>query len=108
MKEILHRQNSCPFLAKFLPASLLGVCAGYCQRALVDESAIVRTQMGTLKDLRWSQCMGRLIRYHPVTVTVHKEKKVSIFVKSDVFGKRLDLKVTPLYKNCNRVVIRPL
>jgi hypothetical protein len=22
----------------------------------------------------WSQCMGRLVRYHPVTVTVWKQK----------------------------------
>jgi hypothetical protein len=29
-----------------LPASLLGVCAGYCKRALVDESGMIRTQMG--------------------------------------------------------------
>jgi len=35
------------FLAKFLPASLLGVSAGICQRALVDESGMIRTQMGT-------------------------------------------------------------
>jgi hypothetical protein len=25
------------FFTRFLPASLLGVCAGICQRALVDE-----------------------------------------------------------------------
>jgi hypothetical protein len=30
-----------------LPASLLGMSAGYCQRALVDESGMFRTQMGT-------------------------------------------------------------
>jgi hypothetical protein len=29
------------------PASLLGVFAGICQRALVDESGKIRTQMGT-------------------------------------------------------------
>jgi len=45
MKEILRRQNSLPLLAKFLPSSLLGISAGYCQRALVDESAMTRTQM---------------------------------------------------------------
>jgi hypothetical protein len=46
LKEILCRQNSRPFLPKFLPASLLGVSAGYCQRALVDESGIIRNQVG--------------------------------------------------------------
>jgi len=29
------------------PASLPDVSAGYCQRALVDESGMIRTQMGT-------------------------------------------------------------
>jgi hypothetical protein len=47
MKEILRRQNSRPFLTKFLPGPLLGASVGYCQRALVDESRIIRTQMGT-------------------------------------------------------------
>jgi hypothetical protein len=28
------------------PASLLGVCAGNCQRALVDESGMIRILMG--------------------------------------------------------------
>jgi hypothetical protein len=28
------------------PALLQGGCAGYCQRALVDESGMIRTQMG--------------------------------------------------------------
>jgi hypothetical protein len=43
---ICHWQNSWPFLTKFLPASLLGVSAGYCQRAVVDVSGMIRTQMG--------------------------------------------------------------
>jgi hypothetical protein len=34
-------------LAKFLLASLLGVSAGVCQRALMDESGMIRTHMGT-------------------------------------------------------------
>jgi hypothetical protein len=37
--------KSQPFLTKFLPDLLLGVSVGYC-RALVDESAMIRTQMG--------------------------------------------------------------
>jgi hypothetical protein len=47
MKEILCRQNTRSFLAKFLPASLLGVSDGYCQRALVDESVMIRSLWGT-------------------------------------------------------------
>jgi hypothetical protein len=46
MKEILRRQNSRPFLAKFLPASLPGVSPNICHTALVDESGMIRTQMG--------------------------------------------------------------
>jgi hypothetical protein len=46
MKEMLRWNNSRPFLAKFLPAYLLYVSAGYCQRALVDESGMIRIQMG--------------------------------------------------------------
>jgi hypothetical protein len=38
--------NLSTFLAKFLPASLLGASAGICQKALVDESGMIRTQMG--------------------------------------------------------------
>jgi hypothetical protein len=45
MREILRQKNSRPFLAKFFPASLLGVSADYFQRALVDESGIIRTHM---------------------------------------------------------------
>jgi hypothetical protein len=38
--------NERAFLAKLLPASLLDVSAGIFQRALMDESGIIRTQMG--------------------------------------------------------------
>jgi hypothetical protein len=51
MKEILRPQKSRPFLAKFISASLLGVSAGYCHRALMDESGMFRTQMETLNRL---------------------------------------------------------
>jgi hypothetical protein len=37
---------SLTFLAQFLPTSILGVSAGYCQRAQVCESGMIRTQMG--------------------------------------------------------------
>jgi hypothetical protein len=35
------------FLQVFFPASLLGVSADICQRALVDKSGIIRTRLGT-------------------------------------------------------------
>jgi hypothetical protein len=34
------------FFAKFLPASLQGVCFGICKTTLVDERGMIRTQMG--------------------------------------------------------------
>jgi hypothetical protein len=46
MKEILVGQIQWPYVSTFFPASLLGVCAGYCQEALVGESGFIRTQMG--------------------------------------------------------------
>jgi hypothetical protein len=48
---------SCPVL----PALLLGVSAGICQRALVDELGMIRTQKGTF------------VCYHPITVTSTSE-----------------------------------
>jgi hypothetical protein len=46
MTEILCPAKLTDFLAKFLPALLLGVSSGICQRAVVDESGMIRTQMG--------------------------------------------------------------
>jgi hypothetical protein len=46
------------------------VSAGYCQKALVDESGIIRAQMGTHNGWKWSQCVGCLVWYHPITVTI--------------------------------------
>jgi hypothetical protein len=43
MKEIFGRQNS----HKVSPDSLLGISADICQRYLVDESGMIRTQMET-------------------------------------------------------------
>jgi hypothetical protein len=47
MTEILRQQNERTFLAKFLPASLLGVTAYTCQGTLVGISEIIRTQIWT-------------------------------------------------------------
>jgi hypothetical protein len=47
--------------------SLLGVSAGYCQRALVDKSGMITTQKGTRNRSENGRiCMGRFVRYHPV------------------------------------------
>jgi hypothetical protein len=43
MKEIFRWYNSRTFLAKFFPALLLGVSAGYRQRTLVDELGMIIT-----------------------------------------------------------------
>jgi hypothetical protein len=47
---------------------LLGFSARNYQKALVDESGMMRTQMGSTMDHKWSQFMGHLLRYHAVTV----------------------------------------
>jgi hypothetical protein len=49
--------------------TLLGVSAGCCQRAVVDEARMIRTWMRLTIDQKWSQCMRRIVRYHPVIVT---------------------------------------
>jgi hypothetical protein len=46
MKEIFRRQNSAPRFHQVSPASLLYVCAGNCQRALLDISGMIRNHMG--------------------------------------------------------------
>jgi hypothetical protein len=48
-------------LSKFLLASLLRVSAGICQRVVVDVSGMMSENGGG--------CMGRFVRYHPITVT---------------------------------------
>jgi hypothetical protein len=42
------------------PASLLGVCDGICQTALVDESGKIRTEMGTHNEKNKSTIHGTL------------------------------------------------
>jgi hypothetical protein len=44
-----NRQIQRPFLAQFLPDSLLGVCCNQ-NRTLVDELGMIRTQMGSTMD----------------------------------------------------------
>jgi hypothetical protein len=50
MKEILRRQNSRPFLTKFL-LFRYNVSADNCQRALVDESETIRNQTGNAQQI---------------------------------------------------------
>jgi hypothetical protein len=69
MKEILRRQNLWPFLATFLSASLQDISSVYCQKDLVNKSEMIKNQLGNTRYIRWSQCLGRLVRYHHVTVT---------------------------------------
>jgi hypothetical protein len=47
MKICTCRQNSRPFLAKYIPALLLGVSAGVCRRARVDELGMIINEMET-------------------------------------------------------------
>jgi hypothetical protein len=62
MKEILRRQNSSAISHHVLPASLIDVSFSNFQRAVVDESGIIRTKMGTHNGSEWSQRKGRLVR----------------------------------------------
>jgi hypothetical protein len=50
LAELLIVKIQWPFLAQFLPDSLLGASAGNCQRALVNESGMIRTQMRSTVD----------------------------------------------------------
>jgi hypothetical protein len=45
MKEILHRQNSRQFRRQVSPATLLDVCTGNFQRALVEKSGMITNQI---------------------------------------------------------------
>jgi hypothetical protein len=63
------------FLAKFLPASLLGISAGICYRALVDESGMIRTQ----ERKHNSSENGRIAWNHPVTITTNQQATLVCF-----------------------------
>jgi hypothetical protein len=65
MKEILRRQNLCTFLAKFLPSSLIGIFAIICQRALVDVSGMIKTQMGDTIHQKMAVVHGTLCTITP-------------------------------------------
>jgi hypothetical protein len=56
------------FLTEFLPASLLDVSVGICQRVLVYESVLIRTQTGISIDHTMTTVQGTLVQYHPITV----------------------------------------
>jgi hypothetical protein len=45
----------------YFPASLLGVSASYCQRALVDESGMIRTQTGKCSGSEISRSAGEAL-----------------------------------------------
>jgi hypothetical protein len=47
------------------PDSLLSVSAGIWQRDLVNESGMIKTQMGKQYIRKWLQCMERFVQYHP-------------------------------------------
>jgi hypothetical protein len=62
IKEIIIKQNLLAISGQVSPALLIGVSAGNCQRFLVDESSIIRTQMGThngseIVEVRRSPCV---------------------------------------------------
>jgi hypothetical protein len=60
MKEILHRQNATTISRQVSPACVVDVSDDNFQRAVVDESGIIRSQLGRHNKSKWSQCKGRL------------------------------------------------
>jgi hypothetical protein len=69
MKEILCRQNLRPYSSSFL-ASLQNISAGKCKRALVDESGMIRTQMGTHNRSAIVAVLGTPCAIPPPTVNI--------------------------------------
>jgi hypothetical protein len=78
------------YLSPVSHASLLRICAGYYKINLVDELRMIRTQMGNKIDQKWSQCMGRFVRYHPVKQTVTVTFKFIYFVLRIMLFSALD------------------
>jgi hypothetical protein len=61
MKDRLHRQNSAAVCCQLSSVLLLDVSAGNCQRAVVDESKIIRNEIGTLNRSEMLRCKGCLV-----------------------------------------------
>jgi hypothetical protein len=70
MKRDTCRQNSRTFIFKFLPASLLGVSAGYCQRTLLGKSVMIKVQMGNHNGSVTVAVSG-----NPCTIPPHKQEQ---------------------------------
>jgi hypothetical protein len=54
-------KNSSAFLCQFSP-SLLDVSPGNYQSAVMDESGMIRNQLGDTLDQKWSGCKGHRVR----------------------------------------------
>jgi hypothetical protein len=67
MKEILHRQNSVD-TSPTVSDLLLYASSSNCQRALVDELGMIRTQMDA-QEIRNGHSARILLCGHPMTVT---------------------------------------
>jgi hypothetical protein len=93
---ILCRQNSLQFSRQVSPTSLLGVSAGNCRTALVEELGMDRTLMGAYTNHKWSLYVELLVRCYPVGLTVTVTLKltsdgapnilVALFVKAWIHG----------------------
>jgi hypothetical protein len=79
MKDIVRRQNSEAICHQVSSASLPETLVPIA-KALLEESGVDVSQMGQTTDRKWSQCLGRLVRYHPLkTVTVISFSRCILF-----------------------------
>lgn len=68
MTQILSRQNELTFTFTFLPNWLPGAVAVICQKVMVDDSEMIRTQMGNTEDQKMVAVARMLCKIPPLTV----------------------------------------
>jgi hypothetical protein len=81
IKKIFRRQNSRPFLAKFLPLRYY-MSLPVIDRELWWVNREWELRLGRTTDRKLSHCMGRLVGYHPVTTTVRPNSNGSLNMKT--------------------------
>jgi hypothetical protein len=97
IKDVLHLQNSKPFLA-VSPDLLLGVSAGYCQKTLHDGSGIFVTQIGMQSRSQMVAVHGTLCVIPPRNISSNQSGNADIG-RSRVAKPRSQC---PLTLNCNQ------
>jgi hypothetical protein len=70
IKEIFNRQNSAAIFCPDSPDSLVVVSAGNCHRAMLDDSGMIRNQMGTQSGPGICRCKSVALCAHPIAGTL--------------------------------------